>query len=145
MRMAVRHLDRLLKCERGIAALEFVALAPALLLLVFSILVYSLYFSAFMGVRQAAAEGARAAVAGLSSEERMELARDRAQQVVDGYGGLLGDAAALDITTVPDGSGRFTVRVRYDMSASPIMQYGSFMPLPAPALDAAVTVTNGSY
>ena len=139
------YLHRLLKCKSGLAALEFVALAPALLLLVFSILVYSLYFSAFIGVRQAAAEGARAAVAGLSSEERMELARTRAQQVVDNYGTLLGDAAALQVTTTPDGTGRFAVRVSYDMSSSPLMRYGSFVPLPSPTLDATVTVTNGSY
>jgi Flp pilus assembly protein TadG len=35
-------------------------------MMIFAVVVYSLYFSAFLGVRQAAAEGARAAMAGMS-------------------------------------------------------------------------------
>ncbi|WP_235054529.1 TadE/TadG family type IV pilus assembly protein [Novosphingobium lindaniclasticum] len=54
----------LLKCERGMATLEFVFLAPALLALAVGIVMNSTYFSALIGVRQAAAEAARAAVAG---------------------------------------------------------------------------------
>ena len=55
---------RLLRCEKGMAALEFILIAPALFALIFMIVLYSFYFAALMGVRQAAAEGARAAVAG---------------------------------------------------------------------------------
>lgn len=83
MRMSAGFFTRLLRCTRGMAALEFVFLAPALLLLVFGTIVYSIYFSALIGVRQAAAEGARAAVAGLSSTERASLATARAAAVMD--------------------------------------------------------------
>lgn len=139
------RLRALLACRRGIAALEFAVLAPALLLLVFAIIIYSIYFTALMGVRQAAAEGARAAVAGLSTAERANLARARAQAVVDTYGTLLGNGAAAVITTTAIGSGAFAVTVSYDMSGAPIMQYGGFVPLPASNVQATVTVTNGSY
>ncbi|MFD2138076.1 TadE/TadG family type IV pilus assembly protein [Novosphingobium resinovorum] len=57
MRMTARTPLRLLKCEKGLAALEFALLAPALLALVFGVIVYSIYFTALIGVRQAAAEG----------------------------------------------------------------------------------------
>ena len=140
-----RPFRRLLRCERGLAALEFVVLAPVLLTLVFAIMIYSIYFTALQGVRQAAAEGARAAVAGLSTAERTGLATARAREVVDSYGMMLGGGGTATITTVPQGTGAFLVTVSYNMSGSPIMRYGSFVPLPTPNVQATVTVTNGSY
>lgn len=146
MRMAARTSLRLLKCEKGLAALEFALLAPALLALVFGVIVYSIYFTALIGVRQAAAEGARAAVAGLSLSERVTLAEDRAQAVIDNYGSLLGGKSQPAITAgAGDTAGTFRVDVRYDMSGSPIMKYGNFVPLPDSNVEASVTVTNGGY
>lgn len=146
MRMTARTPLRLLKCDRGIAALEFALLAPALLALVFSVIIYSIYFTALTGVRQAAAEGARAAVAGLSLSERVTLARERAQKVIDNYGSLLGGQSPPEIMAgAGDTSGTFRVEVRYDMSGSPIMKYGAFVPLPDSNVEASVTVTNGGY
>lgn len=146
MRITARAPSRLLKCQRGVAALEFVFLAPALLALAFSIVVYSLYFTALIGVRQAATEGARAAVAGLSTAERVSLATTRAQEVITGYGSFLRGSKTPQITAAAGSTaGTFKVEVSYDMSGSPIMRYGSFVPLPASNLKASVTVTNGGY
>lgn len=145
MRIAAETARGLLKCEKGIAALEFVFIAPALLMLVFSVIIYSLYFTAMVGVRQAAAEGARAAVAGLSTSERVSLAQARAQSVITTYGSLLGGAARPQITAAPDTTGTFRVEVSYDMSASPLMRYGNIIPLPSKTVKASVTVTNGGY
>lgn len=139
------RIGRIFHCRRGIAALEFALIAPALLMLVFSIMVYSLYFSALIGVRHAAAEGARAAVAGLSTTERTTLARDRAQAVIDAYGGLLSSGGAPTVTVTAEGSGLFHVQVSRNMSGSAIMRYAGFIPLPSPTVSATVTVTNGSY
>ena len=136
---------RLLHCQNGIAALEFALVAPALLMLIFAIIIYSFWFSALLGVRHAAAEGARAAMAGLSSSERTDLARARAQAVINGYGTLLGSGGTPDIQAQPDGIGQFKVQVRYDMSGSPLIRYASFVPLPSTTLGATVIVTNGSY
>jgi len=136
---------RLLRCERGLAALEFALIAPPLLMLAFAIIIYALYFSVFLGVRQAASEGARAAVAGLSSAERESLATARAQEVMDGYGALLSGGRITEISAQPDGEGRFEVRVSYDLSGSPIMHYAGFVPLPSATIASSVLVTNGSY
>jgi len=146
MRKSARNMFRLLKCEQGIAALEFVFLAPALLALVFSIIVYSIYFTAVIGVRQAAAEGARAAVAGLSSTERVSLAQARALEVITNYGAMLGGGRQPVITAgAGTTTGTFRVQVSYDMSGSPIMRYGNFIPLPSSNVQASVVVTNGGY
>ena len=136
---------RLLHCQKGIAALEFALVAPALLMLIFAIIIYSFWFSALMGVRHAATEGARAAMAGLSTAERTTLARARAQAVIDGYGTLLSSGGAPQIEAGADGSGMFRVEIRYDMGGSALMRYASFIPMPSTTLAATVIVTNGSY
>jgi Flp pilus assembly protein TadG len=136
---------RFLKCERGVAALEFVILAPVLLTLIFSIFVYSLYFTALIGVRQAAAEGARAAVAGLSASERATLAQTRAQSVITSYGVML-SGAKIVAAAASSPADTFLVTVTYDMKNAPIMRYGGFVPLPTnKTVSASVTVTNGGY
>ncbi len=132
-------------CERGLAALEFALLAPALLMLVFAVVLYSFYFAALMGVRHAAVEGARAAVAGLSMAERTALAQGRAQAVIGGYGTLLAVGGGPVVTAGPDATGTFRVRVSYDMSGSPMMRYAAFIPMPSPTVSASIVVTNGSY
>ena len=143
VRPAIR---RLAGCEKGMTALEFVFIAPALLMVAFAIIIYSLYFAAQIGLRHAAAEGARAAVAGLSSTERVTLARTRAQEVIDGYGSLLAAGGQKPaITTTANGSDSFTVRLTYDMSNSPIRRYAAFIPLPSATMTASTVVTNGSY
>lgn len=136
-------------CTRGLAALEFALLAPVLLMLVFGIIVYSIYFTVVIGVRHAASEGARAAVAGLELSERQNLAKTRAVQVLNNYGSLLTCTVSC-VTAVADGAGVFKVTVTYDMSNSPIMQYGSIVPLPRTTngkhlVEASVSVINGGY
>ncbi|WP_395397139.1 TadE/TadG family type IV pilus assembly protein [Novosphingobium sp. BL-8A] len=145
MRTSARAIGRLLGCTQGMAALEFAFLAPALLLLAFGIIIYSIYFSALIGVRQAASEGARAAVAGLSTSERTSLATARAAAVMKNYSTILGGSSDPVISASVDGTGVFKVEVRYDMSSSPIMRYGKLVPLPSPNLTASVSVINGGY
>lgn len=140
-----RRARSVLRCQGGMAALEFAMIAPALLMLVFAIIIYSFWFSALLGVRHAATEGARAAMAGLSTTERAALARTRAQAVIDGYGRLLSSGGTPQIDASADGTGMFRVEVRYDMSGSPLMRYASFIPMPSTTLSATVIVTNGSY
>lgn len=145
--MKVARPVQLLKCDRGIAALEFAILAPALLALVFGIITYSIYLTASVGVRQAAAEGARAAVAGLSFTERDTLAKTRATQVLQNYSSVLGATMQPTITTIAGSGatlGTFTVTVNCSMAGSGIMRY-NFVPLPTSSLTASVTVTNGGY
>lgn len=136
---------RLSECEKGMAALEFAVLAPALLMLVFSVIVYSIYFTALYGVRQASSEGARAAMAGLSSAERIDLAEGRAEEVAESFRSIVGGDNAFDVSTAAEGADVFTVTVAYDMSGSPIMKYAGFLPLPSSTVEATTRVTNGSY
>jgi Flp pilus assembly protein TadG len=129
----------------GLAAVEFALLAPALLMLIFAIIIYSLYFAAYMGVRQATVEGARAAVTGMSTSERSQLAIAQATSVLSGYGSLMGTSAPPVITAQEQGTGLFRVTVTYNISSSPLLKYGSFLPMPSSTITCQVTVANGSY
>jgi Flp pilus assembly protein TadG len=136
----------LARCERGIAALEFALIAPVLLSIVFATIVYSLYFTAVLGVRHAAAEGARAAMAGLSTGERITLAKTRANAVIDKYGSLLSTGNVHPVVTPErESTGVFKVTVTYNIASAPLMRFASFLPLPAPDITSSVIVTNGSY
>ena len=143
--MAFGNLCRLSRDKTGLAALEFAVLAPALLMLVFSVIVYSIYFTALYGVRQASSEGARAALAGLSSTERSTLATARAQTVAESFRSIVGQGGAFQVTAQSESSDVFAVTVSYDMSGSPIMRYAGFLPLPSSTVTATTRVTNGSY
>ncbi len=143
--MAIGRLSNLLRCKSGMAALEFAVLAPALLMLVFSVIVYSIYFTSLYGVRHAASEGARAALAGLSADERSTLAEERAHEVIVNYSAVMGNSQEVSIDTASEGSDVFTVTVSYDMSGSPIMKYAGFIPLPSSTVESTMKVTNGSY
>ena len=137
---------RLQRCNRGIAALEFVLIAPAVLLLAFAVIVYSLYFTVQFGLRQAASEGARAAMAGLNSSERAYLATTRAQEVNKRYGPFLGGGSASPQITVGAATvGTFQVTVTYDFAGSPLVRYGKILPLPSGPMQSTVVVTNGGY
>lgn len=127
------------------AAVEFALVAPILLFLMFGIIIYSLYFTAYMGVRVAVAEGARAAMAGLSTSERTTLATTRVTQVMTAYGPLLGSSATPTIEATKTGAGLFRVRVTYNISGSPLMAYASLLPMPGATLQSEVVVANGSY
>ena len=129
----------------GTAAVEFAIVAPILLALVFAVIVYSLYFSAYIGVRQAAAEGARAAVTGMSTTERSQLAIARATAIMANYGPLIGSTATATITAAPQGTGLLKISVSYDVSSSPIMSFGTFLPLPSKTIQSSIIVANGSY
>jgi Flp pilus assembly protein TadG len=138
-------LYRLKRCEDGMAAVEFAIVAPVLLLLVFGVIVYSLYFAAFLGVREAAAEGARAAMAGLSSAERIQLATARATAVIAAYQPLMGAGTQASVSAAVQPGGLLKVSVTYDIGSSPIFAFAGLLPLPGTTIQSAAVVANGSY
>lgn len=137
---------RFKRCESGVAAVELALVTPALLTLIFGVIIYSFYFCAYMGVRMAASEGARAAVMGLNVDERSSLATARANKVLDAYASLLGTTGRLPINarTDPDNNKLFRVTVTYNLSGSPLKSYGLLLPIPDQIVS-EVTVSNGSY
>ncbi len=126
--------------ETGAAAVEFALLVPLLLAIVFGIIAYSMYFTVQIAVTEAAAVGARAAVAGLDCTERTNLATAAITTYFSEYGGFLG--AALPTHPVC-GTGTFQVTVSYDIASLNLGIMSGFVPVPGSNPTATVTVSTG--
>lgn len=141
-RRSVRR--RWLAADGGMAAVEFALVAPLLLLLAFGIVVMSIYLAAWIGVIQAAAEGARASVAGMGAAERQSLAASRVQAVVSGYSPLLDPAKV--VTEYPSvQTGYFSVKVTYPVLELGLSHYSALAPVPSASPSRTATVTTGGY
>jgi Flp pilus assembly protein TadG len=101
------------RAEEGSVAVEFAATASLLLLLLFGIVVYRVHFVARAAITQAASEGARAAVVGLSTEERSALAMAAATATLSRYSAFVGQAltSVRTATETVDGAQRLAVTV----------------------------------
>jgi Flp pilus assembly protein TadG len=126
------------------AAVEFALIAPLFLLLIFAIFVYGFYFAAWVAVRHAAAEGARAAVAGLSVTERTTLATTMVQSIFSAYSPVLDWKTGVDTITAGAGdcANCFQVQVTYDLS-----ELGTIpmVALPSTTITATSIVPNGGF
>ncbi|HEY0270029.1 MAG TPA: TadE/TadG family type IV pilus assembly protein [Sphingomonas sp.] len=111
-------LCRLHRDAGGAAIIEFAIVLPVLLALIMGIVSYGDWFLTAHGVQQAANDGARAAIGGMSAAEREALA-DTATQTSLRRAGML-DPAHL-ITTVDDDGSTLVVRLSYDASADPLL------------------------
>jgi Flp pilus assembly protein TadG len=146
--------------ETGLAAVEFALIAPVFLVLLFGLVIYGLHFGAWLAVNQAAAEGARASIAGMTLDERKDLAEKTAIAVLSAYGPILGNiekcGAGLPCIIKADKSASdanmFQVTVTYDQAArNAASQLGggdgedSFLPMPLSNPTATVTIANGGY
>jgi Flp pilus assembly protein TadG len=135
--------------EAGLAAVEFALVAPAFLAIVFGILVYGFFFGTWIAISQAAAEGARASVAGMSTTERTSLAQAAATAVLENYGSLL-NSENWTITAQPGATpSTFQVSVRYDLSGKKLEDVAGsiadLIPVPTDTPTATVTVGLGGY
>lgn len=127
--------------EAGAAAVEFALLVPLLLAIVFGIITYSLYFTVQIAVTEAAAVGARAAVAGLDCNERSDLAKTAVATYFRNYGGFL-DPLQPQPSPVCN-AGTFQLTVSYDISSFKLGMMGGFVPVPSTNPTATVTVSTG--
>ena len=130
--------------QSGLAAMEFAFVAPVLLVLVFGVVVFSIYLATWIGVVHAAAEGARASVAGLTAAERQSLAATRVQAMLAGFQPLLDPAQAV-VTYPATTAGLFSVTVTYPITALGLSGYASLAPVPTISPSRTATVTTGGY
>jgi Flp pilus assembly protein TadG len=130
--------------EEGAVAVEFALVALLFFVLLFGIIVYGVQFGARIAATQAASEGARAAVAGLTPEERSDLADSAARAVINRYGAIfpLGTVTVLPPVVTDE---RVEVTVRVDLSAFGFDGLASLLPLPSSQPQATVGVRVGGF
>ena len=94
---------RLLRDERGTVAIEFAFVLVIFLSILFGIIAFGFQFAARIALAYAVAEGGRSAVAGLTSQERQQLASDAVTRVLTSFSPLVDPS---DATTTVSSEGQ---------------------------------------
>ncbi len=146
-----KHVGLLTACGRfrrdksGASAVEFAVLAPVFLLLLIGMICYGLLFATSHGVAQLAADAARAAVAGLSDQERKDIAESHVRSRAKNY--LLMQPEGIDVAAAadPEDANQFVVSIRYDSSGLPIWTFAGLLPLPDPIIERMASIKRGGF
>lgn len=132
--------------DKGLSAVEFAIIAPVLMVFTFGMIVYGFYFATLIGLEQAASEGARAAVRGLTTDERVTLATNAVNTTLNNYGGLIDEVLVTrNIAADPVNPALLRVQLIYDFSAGPFGDFGTFVPLPGGDIEVETVVSNGGF
>lgn len=129
----------LLRDSGGAALVEFALAAPILLMILLGIVGYGGYFWRAHALQQAANDGARAALGGLTASERADIARATVRQDIATLGSITSARVSIGVT---ERSGTIDVAVAYDGSADPFLRLG-LVPLPDPIIRRAASVRLG--
>ncbi len=124
---------------RGTAAIEMAIALPILLALIMGIVSYGDWFLTAHTVQQAANDAARAAIAGLTSDERRDLASNNVTTML-ARGGALDPTKAT--TSVTDNGTTLAVQVSYDASLDPLLRM-SFVAPPNPHIQRNAAIVLG--
>jgi Flp pilus assembly protein TadG len=117
-------------------------------MLIFAIALLGIYFGTWLAVSNAAAESARASIAGLSEGERADLAEKAAKAIFTGYAPTFDWAKVtkFEAAAVTDSPNLFQVTITYDLSALKVLK---ILPLSDLAIGDSLTATsivpNGGY
>jgi Flp pilus assembly protein TadG len=133
---------RVLEEKCGNAAIEFALVAPVFLLFAMGIVSYGGYFWLAHNLQELANDAARAAVAGLTSEERSSLAQSAFDSEVSQYGALTPSKAQV---LYSGDQTDFTVSVSYDASASGFWIVDGLIPMPSSTIVRSASIRLGGY
>lgn len=139
--MAGRN-GRLGASDRGSAAVEFALVGPLLIILIIGAVVYGGWLWMAQGVQHLAAEGARAAIAGIDASERTALAQSAVSDTLDSGTILMPEAVRV---LVASDAGSIRVTVQYDATGHPLMALSNLVPSPPRVIQRAATVKTGGY
>ena len=136
-----------LRSKSGTSALEFALVAPIFLMLLFGIASFGLYFGTVIALTTAAAEGARASVAGLTSTERATLSVSAAQTAFASYAPYLSPGAmAVQAQPNPQNPNQFSVSVSYDFSNyKALLGMGTMVPGVLQTPSVTMTAANAGF
>ena len=122
-----RAIHRLCTERRGAALVEFAIVLPVLLTLLLGIISFGSWIALAHSVQQSANEGARAALAGLTLEERAAVAKAAADAALARTSTI--DLRKVSVVVQDDGA-TLVVRIIYDASGNPVLSL-SIVPLPS--------------
>jgi Flp pilus assembly protein TadG len=126
----------------GSTAVEFALLCPLYLFLILGMTAYGVYFGAAHSVQQISADAARAAVAGVSMDERRALASGFVSRHADGYLFIELAKVSVELNSQPDAT-QFNVVVSYDASDLPIWGLFDRLSMPSKVIQRRSTIRIG--
>ncbi|MES2421730.1 MAG: TadE/TadG family type IV pilus assembly protein [Pseudomonadota bacterium] len=138
-RAEFRLLSRCLRCRQGVALIEMAITMPVLLTLLFGIMAYGEWFFVSHTIQQTANNAARAALAGLTKEERYAIALKAVKG--DSLKGSTLDASKVGVVVEDDGM-TIVVRLSYSAAADPLLSTG-LVPLPGKTISRSAAVLLG--
>ena len=141
----LRTIIRLIACRKAAAAVEFALVIPIFLMMLFGIVSFGAYLTVVHGVQQLAAEATRAAVAGLSNDERVTLAQNNIDANVGSYPLISSGRLSLTSAATDPTSNNFSVTLRYDASNMFVFNLPSFVPAPSPVVVRSASIQRGGY
>lgn len=140
-----RNLIEFIVCRKAAAAVEFALVIPIFLMMLFGIVSFGAYLTVVHGVQQLAAEATRAAVAGLSDDERVALAQNNIAGNVGSYPLISSGRLSLTSAATDPTSNNFSVTLRYDASNMFVFNLPSFVPAPSPVVVRSASIQRGGY
>ena len=134
-----------LQPDSGLAAMEFVLVAPLFIMLIFATALFGIYFGAWLAVSNAAAESARASIAGLSTAERAVLAETTAKTIFAGYAPTFTweKVKTFRAAAVAGSPNLFQVSITYDLKGLKILPFSDLVT--GDSLTITSVVPNGGY
>lgn len=127
----------------GNMAVEFALVAPVFLAMLLGIMSYGGYFWMAHSVQEIADDSARAALAGLTADERQTLVRTTLATEIAKYATL--NPAAATATYTGDAQG-YTVAISYDASkTNGVFWTGSLVPMPSSTIVRSATIKLGGF
>lgn len=117
-------LTTIMRRRDGASAVEFAILAPIFIAGLLSMIGYGIYLSASASIQQMTEEAARAAVAGLSAQERQSLAENAVAMSVKDRAFI--DPAKVRVTISGQDTDRYAIEVSYDAAQLPIWSLFSY-------------------
>jgi len=94
---------RLARDEKGVVAIEFAAVSTLFLMILFGIIAFGFQFATRIALNYAVSEGGRAAVAGLTDQQRIDYAKEAIDNVLNAYAGLIDVDQTSGVTVTQDG------------------------------------------
>lgn len=116
--------------------------APLFFRCVLTLIAYGIYLSAAHSIQQIAADAARTAAAGLSSEERAQLATDYIRRTTMDQAFITPKRMDVSVRDDTNNANQFTVTIRYDASDLPIWNLFTFA-LPGEQIERYATIRVG--
>lgn len=128
--------------DGGSAAIEMALVAPVLMAMLLGIVSYGGYFLLAHNIQELASDAARAALPGLTADERQKLAQAQLAADIASYGILSKSAATASYA---GDNTDYTVSISYDASGSAFWAAAGFIPMPSPLIIRSASIKLGGY